>query len=458
MNSVKNILCIGAGYVGGPTMAVIADKCPHINVKIADLNAEKIRAWNSDRLPVFEPGLDEIVFRNRNKNLFFQQASPELYEQADMIFVSVNTPTKTFGEGKGMASDLSYWESCARDILKYAKSSTIIVEKSTVPVKTAEAISRILNHSDSGKYFPILSNPEFLAEGTAITDLLNPDRVLIGSSQDEAGIQAAEALKNVYNQWIAEDRILLTNVWSSELSKLVANAMLAQRVSSINSISALAEKTNANIKEISNAIGYDARIGKRFLEAGVGFGGSCFRKDILNLVYICTQEGLPEVANYWKSVVDMNEYQMNRFVKLILETQFNTIANKKIAIFGFAFKPDTNDTRDSPAITICAKLLKEKAKLSITDPEALDNAKIDLQGVDAEVEYIEDPYEAAKDAHAIVICTHWQQFKDLDYQKIYSSMQKPAFLFDGRLLLNEKEIYEIGFNVIPIGKAPLLKF
>ncbi|MCB1156889.1 MAG: nucleotide sugar dehydrogenase [Leptospiraceae bacterium] len=455
---IKNVLCIGAGYVGGPTMAVIADKCKHIKVVVADLSKERIAQWNSDELPIFEPGLSEIVFRNRGRNLFFELIHPELFSEADIIFVSVNTPTKVYGEGSGMASDLSYWELAARDILKHARSGSIIVEKSTVPVKTAEAISRIINHSDSGKRFQVLSNPEFLAEGTAIQDLENPNRVLIGCEETEEGKEAALALKAVYANWVPDENILLTNVWSSELSKLVANAMLAQRVSSINSISALCESTNAQIKEISKAVGMDERIGKRFLEAGVGFGGSCFKKDILNLVYICTQQGLPEIAAYWKSVVDMNEYQMKRFVKLIIESQFNTISGKKLAIFGFAFKPDTNDTRDSPAILICKKLLEEKAILHITDPEALDNARFDMRGIDDDVVYTEDPYEAARGAHAIIINTHWKQYKTLDYKRIYESMEKPAFLFDGRIMLDKKEMSEIGFNVYQIGSRPIVRF
>jgi UDPglucose 6-dehydrogenase len=457
LSYVKNILCIGAGYVGGPTMSVIADRCKNIKVTVADLNKKRISEWNSQELPVFEPGLSEVVFRNRGKNLFFKEISPELFSEADMIFISVNTPTKYYGYGSGMASDLSFWEICARDILKYAKDGTIVVEKSTVPIKTAEAVSRILNYS-SEKKFQVLSNPEFLAEGTAVKDLENPDRVLIGSEETHEGYKAAEQLKSVYSQWISEDRILLTNVWSSELSKLVANAMLAQRVSSINSISALCEVTNASVKEISRAVGQDTRIGKRFLEAGVGFGGSCFRKDILSLVYICKQNGLEEVANYWKSVIDINEYQTGRFVRTIIEAQFNTISNKKLAIFGFAFKPDTDDTRDSPAILVCKQLLEERAKLAITDPKALNNAKIDLNGIDQNVEYVEDPYLAAEGADAIIINTHWNEYKHLDYKRIYESMRKPAFLFDGRILLDREAMYDIGFNVYQIGRKPLIRY
>lgn len=458
MNTVKKILCLGAGYVGGPTMAVMAEKNPNIEIVVSDLSKDRIDQWNSDRLPVFEPGLDEIVFKTRDKNLFFKVLNPQLMKEADMIFVSVNTPTKEYGEGAGMAADLKYWELAARDILKNAKDGAIIVEKSTVPVRTAEAITRILNHSDSGKTFHVLSNPEFLAEGTAIKDLYEPDRVLIGSAETDEGREAAQVLKNVYGSWVPEDKILLTNVWSSELSKLVANAMLAQRVSSINAISALCEKTNAQVSEISRAIGTDSRIGSKFLQAGVGFGGSCFKKDILNLSYICEQHGLPEVSAYWKSVVDMNEYQMKRFVHQIIESQFNTIAGKKIAVFGFAFKPDTDDTRESPAIFVAKKLLEEKAKLVISDPQALVNAQNDLKGIDQDVTYEPDPYKAAHDAHSIVVITHWQEFKELDYEKIYDSMQKPAFIFDGRSYLDKQKLGKIGFNVFQIGSKEVLNY
>lgn len=456
--SVKSILCLGAGYVGGPTMAVIAEKCQDIDVTVVDLNEERISQWNSDVLPVYEPGLTEVVKSRRDKNLFFKVASPELLSQADMIFVSVNTPTKTYGQGEGMAADLRYWELAARDILRYAKTGTIIVEKSTVPVKTAEAISKILHSGTEGKKFPVLSNPEFLAEGTAMKDLYEPDRVLIGSEPNPDGDCAADALAQVYARWVPEDRILKTNVWSSELSKLVANAFLAQRVSSINSISALCEKTNADVTEIAKAIGTDSRIGPKFLQAGVGFGGSCFKKDILNLSYICDQFGLPEVSAYWKSVVDMNDYQMDRFVRSIVETQFNTVAGKKIALFGFAFKPDTNDTRETPAMRVTLRLLQERAHLSITDPEALENAKYDLRDVPGDIEYEPDPYKAATGSHAIVVLTHWKEFRGLDYKRIFNSMQKPAFVFDGRLWLDAKELFDIGFNVLPIGQKPMMHF
>jgi UDPglucose 6-dehydrogenase len=452
---IKNIVCIGAGYVGGPTMAVIAEKNPQIQVTVVDLNEERIRLWNTKDLPVYEPGLDEIVFRNRGKNLHFKIVSPEILAAADLIFVSVNTPTKDYGRGAGMAADLRYWEKSARDILAHARSGAIVVEKSTVPVRTAEAISRILHSGSEGKKFQVLSNPEFLAEGTAVDDLLRPDRVLIGGESTPDGIDAAESLADVYRAWIPFERVLLTNVWSSELAKLVANAFLAQRVSSINAISAICEKTNADVHEIARAIGMDTRIGSKFLQAGVGFGGSCFKKDILNMSYVAETLGLPEVSAYWKSVVDMNDYQMNRFVRTIVENQFNTVAGKKIAVLGYAFKPDTNDIRDTPAFPICKGLLEEKAVLAIHDPKAMKNAKeeLDTLGKGNNISYHENVYDAVKDAHAVVIITHWDEFKNLDYQKIYNSMQKPAFLFDGRTYLDHEILYKIGFNVFAIGKS-----
>ena len=423
---VKEILCLGAGYVGGPTMAVIAEKCHDINVTVVDLNEDRIKAWNSDSLPVYEPGLQEIVEGRRGKNLHFKLASPELLASADMIFVSVNTPTKMYGQGAGRAADLRFWELAARDILKHARSGTIIVEKSTVPVKTAEAISRILHSGTEGKKFSVLSNPEFLAEGTAIKDLLNPDRVLIGNEPGTAGQEAGEALANVYRRWVPTERVLLTNVWSSELSKLVANAFLAQRVSSINSVSALCEATGADVSEISRAIGMDSRIGSKFLQAGVGFGGSCFKKDILNLSYICESFGLKEVADYWRSVVAMNEYQMERFVKRIVEAQFNTVAGKKQAILGFAFKPDTNDTRETPALTVTQGLLEEKARVVIHDPEALENARWDLKDQEGDIRFEADIYKACEGAHSIILLTHWKEYQDLDFERRHKESGRAA--------------------------------
>ncbi|HEX7926430.1 MAG TPA: nucleotide sugar dehydrogenase, partial [bacterium] len=450
--TVRNVLCIGAGYVGGPTMALIADRCPEVRVTVVDVNETRIAQWNSNNLPVFEPGLSEVVSRARGRNLFFAKITPEAIAAAEMIFVCVNTPTKAYGEGAGMAADLQYWEKSARTILEHAKPGTIVVEKSTVPVRTAEAISRILNYDRKGPRFPVLSNPEFLAEGTAVKDLASPDRVLIGSEPTPEGEKAAKALGWLYEHWVAKDHILYTSVWSSELSKLAANAFLAQRISSINALSALCEKTEADVTEISRAVGTDPRIGPRFLESGVGFGGSCFRKDILNLAYICGQFGLKEVADYWLSVVEMNDYQIARFSRMVLDHLFNTVADKKLAIFGFAFKPETNDTRDSPAIGVCTKLAGEQARLAITDPKALDNARKDLHGLPAQIEYTEDPYAAAQDAHAIVLVTHWAQFRTLDYERIFRGMRQPAFIFDGRNCLDGAKLHQIGFNVVAIGK------
>ncbi len=455
---VANILCMGAGYVGGPTMAVIADRCPGLRVTVCDIDAGRIAQWNSDRLPVYEPGLEEVVRRTRGRNLFFQVLSPEAIAQADLIFVSVNTPTKTYGEGAGMAADLRYWDSSAREILAHATGETVVVEKSTVPVRTAEAISEILHTHADGRRFFVLSNPEFLAEGTAVRDLERPDRVLIGHEGSEGSRAAAEALAAIYRQWVPEERILLSGVWSSELAKLAANAFLAQRVSSINAVSAICEKTGADIGEISQAIGMDPRIGGAFLEAGVGFGGSCFRKDILNLAYLCGQYGLQEVAAYWKGVVELNDYQIARFARLVVESQFNTVAGKRIAIFGFTFKPGTNDTRDSPAIGVCRHLLEERACLAITDPQGLAHAREELQGAAPEVEFEPDPYRAAQGAHAVVLLTHWPEFAGLDYRRIFAAMEKPAFFFDGRRQLDAALLHEIGFNVYAVGSPPKTRF
>ena len=451
---MKTILCIGAGYVGGPTMAMIARKCPDIKVIVADINADRITAWQSDRLPIFEPGLLELVQPCRGKNLFFSTDIAAGIREADIIFVSVNTPTKTFGEGAGMAADLQYWEKVAREILANATKDTIVVEKSTLPVRTAEAMARIL-HSHGGKHhFEILSNPEFLAEGTAVKDLEAPDRVLIGGAGTPRGQRAVQALVDVYAHWVPRERILTTNIWSSELSKLVANAFLAQRISSINSIAALAEATEAEVDEVARAIGMDSRIGPKFLKAGVGFGGSCFQKDILNLVYICRHYNLTGVADYWEQVVRMNEEHKNRFVHRIVSAMFNTLAGKRIAIFGFAFKADTGDTRESPAIGICRRLLEERAELVISDPEALQNARTDLRGA-AGVTFEPDPAKAAAGAHALVVLTDWAQFKALDYAAIHQGMARPAFLFDGRNMLDHRALHAIGFNVYPVGKPPL---
>lgn len=455
MNQDKTILCIGAGYVGGPTMAVIADKCPDYRVTVVDLNEERIKAWNSDKLPIYEPGLKEVVERARGRNLFFSTDIPKGIAENKIIFVSVNTPTKTFGEGAGMAANLEYWEKTARAIIEHAQEDKIVIEKSTLPVRTAEAMHRILESNTKGLHFDVLSNPEFMAEGTAVDDLQDPDRVLIGAMETERGAKAMQAVVDIYSNWIPAAKIKTTNVWSSELSKLVANAMLAQRISSINSISALCEATDANINEVSDAIGMDTRIGSKFLRAGVGFGGSCFKKDILNLVYLCRHYNLQAVADYWEQVVKMNEYQERRFVRRVITNMFNTVSGKKIALFGFAFKADTGDTREAPSIYISKMLLEEHAELAIYDPEALENAKIDLADVDGKIEYISNPYECAKGAHAVLIITEWDQFKNFDYRKIFANMEKPAFIFDGRNILDHQAIFEIGFNVFPLGMAKM---
>lgn len=455
MSFTTDVLCIGAGYVGGPTMAVIADRCPHIKVTVVDISAPRIAAWNSDDLPIYEPGLDEVVRRARGRNLFFSTDVPAGIEAADIIFVSVNTPTKMFGEGAGRAADLQYWEKTAREILAHADRNKIVVEKSTLPVRTAEAMHRILNGNPKGLRFDVVSNPEFLAEGSAIADLENPDRVLVGSQETPDGIRARRAIVDIYARWVPRDRIIESNLWSSELSKLTANAFLAQRISSINSISALCERTEADVDEVAYAIGTDSRIGPRFLKASVGFGGSCFKKDILNLVYICENYGLHEVAQYWESVVRMNEWQQARFVRNMVRSMFNTVAGKRIAVFGFAFKADTGDTRESAAISVTRQLLAERARVVVTDPKALDNARQDMAGCDGDLTFEEDPYRAADGAHAIAVMTEWKLYKTLDYPRILDTMERPAFVFDGRNLLDHQRLFELGFNVFAIGKKPL---
>ena len=505
---MANILCIGAGYVGGPTMAVIAQQCPEHRIVVVDINEARVAAWQSAELPIYEPGLDEIVRATRDRNLFFSTEVDRHIAEADIIFVSVNTPTKTFGQGAGRAADLQYWEKTARQILRNSTTPKIVVEKSTLPVRTAEAMEHILNSNRNGLHFDVVSNPEFLAEGTAIQDMLNPDRVLIGARGTPSGQAALQAIVDIYKHWVPRERIITTNLWSSELSKLVANAFLAQRISSINAISALCEKTEADVLEVAHAIGLDSRIGPRFLRASVGFGGSCFKKDILNLVYLCEYYALPEVAAYWEQVVTMNEYQETRFVSNMLSAMFNTVAGKRVALFGAAFKANTSDTRESPALAVCRALLEERAEIVISDPhaldnirldlgadarhvafepdpyaaaagayaiavltewpafaaldyqaihdpQALDNAKRDLAGLAGGVEYVTDPYAAAKDAHAIAILTEWKSFASLDYERIFESMRKPAFIFDGRNILDHKKLHAIGFNVFPLGRSPL---
>ncbi|MFT3781997.1 MAG: UDP-glucose 6-dehydrogenase [Nibricoccus sp.] len=450
------ICCIGAGYVGGPTMAMIALKAPDIEVNVVDMNAARIGAWNSDTLPVYEPGLDEVVKQCRGKNLHFTTDVQGCIRKADIIFVSVNTPTKTYGVGAGRAADLRYVESVARTIAEVSDTPKIIVEKSTIPVRTSEAIKAILAANTRGLKFSVLSNPEFLAEGTAVADLLNPDRVLIGGEQTPEGQAAIKTLSDVYAHWVPRERIIATNLWSSELSKLVANAFLAQRISSINSISALCEATGANVDEVANAIGRDSRIGPKFLKASVGFGGSCFQKDLLNLVYLCEHFGLPEVAGYWESVIRMNDYQKRRFAANIVGELFNTVADKKIAVLGFAFKKDTNDTRESPAIYVVRDLLAEQANVVVYDPKVPANEIIsDSLGKgnsSPRLTVAKSAIEACQGAHAVAIVTEWDEFKKLDYEKIYAGMMKPAFIFDGRNIVDLAKLRAIGFSAFGIGK------
>ena len=465
MKKIKKICCIGAGYVGGPTMAVIAQKCPEIKVTVVDINPKRIASWNSDNLdelPIYEPGLIEIVAETRGKNLFFSTNVDKAIRESQMIFISVNTPTKTYGQGKGMAADLKYVERCARQIAEVANEEKIIVEKSTLPVRTAQTIRTILENSEMHFKFQILSNPEFLAEGTAISDLLKADRVLIGGDHStHEGREAMHALSSIYERWIPKDKVILTNLWSSELSKLTANAFLAQRVSSINSISALCEATEADVNEVANAIGTDSRIGSKFLKASVGFGGSCFQKDILNLVYICRSLGLDKVADYWQGVIDINNYQKSRFAEKIVSTLFNTVAGKKIAFLGWAFKKDTNDTRETAAMYVADYLIEETANIHVFDP------KVSAIQMQTDLNYLatrdknnnkqhliteDDPYSACKDSHAVAILTEWDEFRDYDWNRIFISMKKPAFVFDGRNILNSDKLKGIGFKVFQIGK------
>ena len=460
---ITNICCIGAGYVGGPTMAIIAQKCPHIKVTVVDLNAERIAAWNDidlAKLPIYEPGLSDLVGEARGRNLFFSTDVENAIDQAQMIFISVNTPTKTYGLGKGMAADLKYIELCARQIASVSKTNKIVVEKSTLPVRTAEAIKNILDNTGNGVQFQILSNPEFLAEGTAVQDLLAPDRVLIGGDSSAQGQEAINALVDIYANWVQKEHILTTNLWSSELSKLTANAFLAQRVSSINAMSELCEKTGADVNEVARAIGMDSRIGSKFLKSSVGFGGSCFQKDILNLVYIAKSYGLHEVANYWEQVIIMNDHQKRRFASNIVQTLYNTVSGKKIAFLGWAFKKDTNDTRESAAIYVADYLLNEQANLAVFDPQVTHKKILnDLNYLESRTEVqnsngitvFEDPYQVCKNAHAIAILTEWDEFKGYDWQKIYDNMQKPAFVFDGRNLLDAAKMTKIGFVFQSVG-------
>lgn len=445
-------------------MAKIAQKCPSIQVTVVDLNEARIAQWHSDDLPIYEPGLDEVVKETRGRNLHFSTDVAKGIREADMIFICVNTPTKTYGVGAGRAADLRYVEGCARQIAELSTGHKIVVEKSTLPVRTAESIKRILDANTGKATFEVLSNPEFLAEGTAMRDLDSPDRVLIGGEPSESGQAAVEALAEIYRQWVPAAKIITTNLWSSELSKLTANAFLAQRISSINAISALCEATGANVEEVAYAIGQDSRIGPKFLRSSVGFGGSCFQKDILNLVYLCEHFGLPEVAAYWEQVVIMNDYQKRRFARRIVSTLFNTVAGKRIAVLGFAFKKDTNDTRESAAIYVCRDLLEEKANLAIYDPEVTaEQIYADLRvqpelpngEPNPQLQIASDPYEAAKDAYAVLILTEWDAFRtdQLDYKRLFRDMKRPAFLFDGRNITDIAELRRIGFEAYGIGKG-----
>ena len=452
------ICCIGAGYVGGPTMAMIAHKCADTQVTVVDLNAERIAAWNSGDLPVYEPGLEEIVSQSRDKNLFFSTEVDEKIREADVIFISVNTPTKDYGSGSGQAADLRFVESCARGIARAGGGDKIVVEKSTVPVRTAQMVKEILDSSNNGHSYQVISNPEFLAEGTAMTDLENPDRVLIGGETSDAGKVAVEKVVSIYAQWVPRERIITTNLWSSELSKLTANAFLAQRISSINAISALCEASEANVDEVAKAIGTDSRIGPKFLKSSIGFGGSCFQKDVLNLCYLCRHFDLPQVAEYWEQVIRMNEYQKERFVTRLLDSMFNTVSGKRIAILGYAFKKDTNDARESPAIGICGRLLEEKANLAIYDPRVTKASILSTLGLTSEqaegrIEFCTSAEQACDQSHAIALLTEWDEFKDLDYSSIYAKMHQPAILFDGRNLLDLEELRKIGYRAHGIGRT-----
>ncbi len=467
---VKKICCIGAGYVGGPTMAVMAYKCKDIQFNVVDTNQSRIDRWNDkdlSNLPIYEPGLDKFIHKCRNKNLFFSTDVEKYISESDMIFISVNTPIKTSGIGAGKASDLKWVEVSARQISRYARGNTIVVEKSTLPVKTAETIKQILDTESTNmdisnsREFTVLSNPEFLSEGNAINDLLEPDRILIGGN-DESSINA---LASIYRRWVAKEKIITTNLWSSELSKLIANAFLAQRVSSINSVSALCEETGAHIKDVSLAVGLDKRIGEKFLEAGPGFGGSCFKKDILNLVYICDYYGLHEVSKYWNSVIEINEWQQKRIPEIILKRLFGTISGKKIVILGFSFKANTNDTRNSPAINICKRLIEEGANLMIYDPKVsakqigkelgikISNNNKDKSKCEGSWSYCESTIECFLKADAAVILTEWQEFKKLDYEIISRDMRKPAWIFDTRGVIDIEKTSSYNLNIWTIGNG-----
>ena len=463
---INNICCIGAGYVGGPTMAVIAQQCPSIRVTVVDINTEKINAWNGpfDQLPVYEPGLAEIVEKVRGKNLFFSTDIDKAIDSAEMIFMAVNTPTKTEGEGAGMAADLCHVEACAQQIARVATTNKIVVEKSTLPVRTAEKIKEILATNSKGVHFEVLSNPEFLAEGTAIQDLFKSDRVLVGGDSTPTGQAAVKSLVDIYTNWIPREKILTTNVWSSELAKLASNAMLAQRISSINSFSALCEKTGADIDELSKAIGMDHRIGPYFLKASVGFGGSCFQKDILNLVYLCKHYGLHEVAEYWHQVVKINDYQKNRFAQKIITTLDGSVKQKKITILGWAFKKDTNDSRESAAIYVADDLLEEGAELHVYDPMVSEKRmrqdlialwelrNLSKSKIAAKLERCvvhSDNSHALENTFAIAILTEWDEFKFYDWEAITKKMIESAKIFDGRNII--KNSFSLKNKLVRLG-------
>ena len=469
---IKNICCIGAGYVGGPTMSVIADKCPHLHIHVVDIDEQRIKAWNSKNLqdlPIYEPGLDEKIKKCRDINLYFSTEIEKNISNADMVFISVNTPTKTKGIGAGKASDLKWVEACARQVSKYASGHTIVVEKSTLPVKTAEVIKIILedaqlNSQNSKTTFDVLSNPEFLAEGSAIEDLENPDRVLIGGEN----IEAINLLSEIYLNWVAKEKILHTNIWSSELAKLTSNAFLAQRISSINSISAICEATGADVREVSRAIGSDSRIGSKFLDSGPGFGGSCFKKDILNLVYLCEYFGLPEVAKFWEEVIEINKWHQHRISKLIVKKLFGTVSGKKISILGFAFKANTNDTRESAAIVICKDLIEEGALLSIHDPK-VDKYQIEKDlgiklNLNEESKSEDHSYKSKGGwtyapsikksligADASIILTEWNEYGNIDWNMAKKIMRSPSWIFDARSILIPEKVKNAGLNLWRIG-------
>ena len=451
-------------------MAVIANHCPNIKVEVVDNNKDRIDKWNSndlDQLPIYEPGLKKIIKNCRGHNLNFSTNVSENISKADMIFISVNTPTKEKGIGAGKASNLKWIESCTREISRHARGETIVVEKSTLPVRTAEVIKKILEVADkfdthsNERTFSVLSNPEFLAEGTAINDLENPDRVLIGG-EDEKSIHA---LIEIYSNWVDPKKILTTDLWSSELAKLTSNAFLAQRISSINSISALCESTGADIKDVSLAIGKDSRIGEGFLNSGPGFGGSCFKKDILNLVYICDHYGLKEVASYWQKVVDINNWQQKRIIKIVVESLFKNISGKKIAILGFAFKAKTNDTRESPSKVICKELLEEGANLHIYDPKVNreqisrdleieeSNSILNFKTQDGIWRFSQDINKTIENSDAVILMTEWEEFRNLDWKYLNKIMRSPSWLFDTRAITNLKLAKESGINVWSVGNG-----